>query len=236
MAILITMPPFLRLFVSLEGEQNQVSQAMSLVLRSITSAATSMVRLIQKYCRCYGYKYANPLLIHHILSASIVHLMNATASSSSFRGHSTRLVRSCLGLLQGLSPSWPLRSQKSINTIKALAIRWNVKFTIPDSDESIKPENLSAHDEYDESDPLHSWDTSPLPNNNSDPTVLNIANQNISGSFDISHGLDMAREAFENDQNQGFDISMVNIPITADDELLGLSQFFQNFENFPNYS
>lgn len=209
---------------------------MSLVLRSITSAATSMVRLIQKYCRCYGYKYANPLLIHHILSASIVHLMNATASSSSFRGHSTRLVRSCLSLLQGLSPFWPLRSQKSINTIKALAIRWNVKFTIPDSDESIKPESFSAHDEYDESDPLHGWDRPTLPNNDSDLTAFDSANQNFSGSFDISQGLDMAREPFENAQTQEFDISMVNIPMTGDDELLGLSQFFQSFENFPDYS
>lgn len=233
MAILITMPPFLRLFASLKTEQNKISQAMSLVLRSITSAAASMIRLVQRYCKSYGFKHANPLLIHHILSASIVHLMNTTATSSSFRGHSTRLVRNCLSLLRGLSPYWPLRSQKSIDTIKALARRWNVGFIILGNDGGNQTKDSSACQVQNEFKPLNPEVTS-VTCTNLDPAISVAAYEGLGGHFDASYAVEPIGEFFASDEQHSFDISMVNMPISVDDELFGLSQFFQTFENYPD--
>lgn len=232
MAILITMPSFLRLFASLKTEQSQISQAMSLVLRSITSAAASMIRLVQRYCKSYGFRHANPLLIHHILSASIVHLMNTTATSSSFRGHSTRLVRTCLGLLRGLSPYWPLRSQKSIDTIKAVARRWNVGFILLGNDGDDQNQDLSARQVQNESKQFHP-DVTSVTGIDPDPKMIDTAYHGLSGPSNSSCITEPTGE-YLGDEQHLFDISMVNIPISADDEIFGLSQFFQNFENYPD--
>lgn len=232
MAILITMPPFLRLFASSKMEQNKISQAMSLVLRSITSAAASMIRLVQRYCKSYGFRHANPLLIHHILSASIVHLMNTTATSSSFRGHSTRLVRNCLSLLHGLSPYWPLRSQKSIDTIKALARRWNVAFVLLENDGDDQTQDLSACQVPNELKPFNP-DVTSVTSANLDPSISGTAYEGLVERFDASYANEPIGEYF-GDEQQYYDISMVNISISADDELFGLSQFFRNFENYTD--
>lgn len=136
MAILITMPPFLRLFATVNNESQKIQQAMQLVLQSISSAASSMVRLAQTYTRTYGFERANPLIIHHLLSASIVHLMNTTTTSLTLRRYSTRSVRSCLTLLTNLEDYWPYRSRKSIEVITSLARRWNVNFVVRENESS----------------------------------------------------------------------------------------------------
>ena len=139
MAILITMPPFLRLFATVNNESQKIQQAMQLVLQSISSAASSMVRLAQTYTKTYGFERANPLIIHHLLSASIVHLMNTTTTSLALRRYSTRSVRSCLTLLSSLEDYWPYRSRKSIEVITSLARRWSVDFVIRENESN---ENL----------------------------------------------------------------------------------------------
>jgi hypothetical protein len=107
---------------------------MTVVLQSLTSAAASMLRLVGDYCRGHGFEKANPLLIHHLLSASIVHLMNMTTKSLTLRRLSTRSVRKCLYLLNQLGRYWTARAQKSVDVIKALAHRWGVGSALfPDS-------------------------------------------------------------------------------------------------------
>ncbi|PYI00027.1 hypothetical protein BO71DRAFT_424446 [Aspergillus ellipticus CBS 707.79] len=130
MAILVTMPPFLHLFIKIKNKQSDVSSAMSLVLRSISNAASSMVRLVHLYRQHYGFRHGNPLLIHHLLSAAIVNLMNTTSKSLPLRRHSTRSVRKCLTLLQEFRQLWPVRCDKSMTVIKALAKRWGVEFAL----------------------------------------------------------------------------------------------------------
>ncbi|KGO41723.1 Transcription factor, fungi [Penicillium expansum] len=132
MAILVTMPPFLRLFSKMRNENPNTSQLMPVVLQSLTAAATAMVRLVSDYYKIYGFQKSNPLLIHHLLSACIVHLMNTTTKSFTLRRFSTRSVRKCLALFAGIKIFWPSRSQKSVDLIKVLARRWDVEFALPE--------------------------------------------------------------------------------------------------------
>jgi hypothetical protein len=131
MAILVTMPPFLRLFAAASSDQMAAGNVMPLVLRSITHAALAMVRLVGIYRKIYTLRNATPLLMHHLLSAAIVHLMNTTTGSVPLKRHSTRLVRACVDLLADLSKTWPVRSNKSIKVIEVLAQRWGVGFALP---------------------------------------------------------------------------------------------------------
>ncbi|KAJ5093787.1 hypothetical protein N7456_009648 [Penicillium angulare] len=127
MATLVTIPPFLRLLTREKDRPKDAFNAMSLALRSISNAASSMVRLVHLYRLHYTFEHANPLLIHHLLSATIVHLMNTTSKSRALRRHSTRSVRKCLTLLEELKQLWPVRCAKSIAVIKSLAVRWGVE-------------------------------------------------------------------------------------------------------------
>ncbi|KAK1500328.1 fungal specific transcription factor domain-containing protein [Colletotrichum abscissum] len=147
MTILITMPPFLRIFAAISqtsettepgntannsSSKRQNSEFMLLVLRSLTAAATATSRLVRTYRRAHGFDISpNPVIIHHLLSAAIVHLMNATSWTPALRHQSTYWLRQCLELLRELQVSWPVRAVKSIKIIRVLAQRWGVMRALP---------------------------------------------------------------------------------------------------------
>ncbi|KAL6413076.1 zn 2cys6 transcription factor [Ilyonectria robusta] len=137
MTILITMPPFLRIFASFSADSELLSHGSNskyilLVLRSLTAAATATVRLVRTYKKSLGFDIPpNPVIIHHLLSAAIVHLMNATSNTKSLRNQSTYWVRQCLELLRGLGVPWPNRAERSIKVIRVLAQRWGVTASLP---------------------------------------------------------------------------------------------------------
>ncbi|KAK1959639.1 fungal-specific transcription factor domain-containing protein, partial [Colletotrichum sublineola] len=141
MAILITMPPFLRMFATISQSSStpmtgnvagQNSEFMLLVLRSLTAAATAVARLVRTYRRAHGFEEPpNPVLIHHLLSAAVVHLMNATSWNPALRQQSTYWLRQCLELLRELQRSWPVRVVKSVTIIRVLAQRWGVMKALP---------------------------------------------------------------------------------------------------------
>ncbi|EFQ30197.1 fungal specific transcription factor domain-containing protein [Colletotrichum graminicola M1.001] len=141
MTILITMPPFLRMFAAISqpsstSESGKVagpnSEFILLVLRSLTTAATAVARLVRTYRRGHGFEEPpNPLIVHHLLSASVVHLMNATSQNPALRHQSTYWLRQCLELLRELQTSWPERASKSVMIIRILAQRWGVMRALP---------------------------------------------------------------------------------------------------------
>ncbi|WQF83708.1 hypothetical protein CDEST_08722 [Colletotrichum destructivum] len=173
MTILITMPPFLRIFAAIsqtppaggssgsssnsnnnsninsninnnnnnttstaehqhQQHHPQNSEFMLLVLRSLTAAATATSRLARTYRRAHGFDTPpNPVIIHHLLSAAIVHLMNATSWTPALRHQSTYWLRQCLELLRELQTPWPVRAIKSIKIIRVLAQRWGVVRALP---------------------------------------------------------------------------------------------------------
>lgn len=105
---------------------------MLLVLRSLTGAATATSRLVRTYRRAHGFETPpNPVIIHHLLSAAIVHLMNATSWTPALRHQSTYWLRQCLELLRELQIAWPVRAVKSITVIRVLAQRWGVMRALP---------------------------------------------------------------------------------------------------------
>lgn len=133
MALLITLPPFLRCFAISKGYSTGNPNYIILILRSLTSAASMMIRLVRMYRDAHPeqWKTANPVVIHHLLSAAIVLLMNATSQTTSLRTQSTRWLKVCVELLVQLSGPWPDRANKTIKVIRVLAGRWGVLGTLP---------------------------------------------------------------------------------------------------------
>lgn len=184
MAQLITLPPFLRCFTS-SASPSSPSRSNSnnpsgrgpgaslpdeenvtiLILRSLTGAASTTIRLVRMYRDIGGWNHAtasfpsatspptpppaqpnssssagaptqptgkpNPVIIHYLLSAAIVQLMNATSGSPSLRKSSARQLRTCMELLAQLRGPWRLRADKSIKVIRVLAQRWGVLGALP---------------------------------------------------------------------------------------------------------
>ncbi|KAI1860501.1 hypothetical protein JX265_009900 [Neoarthrinium moseri] len=133
MALLITLPPFLRCFCAPNADHSGDSEFMLLILRSLTSAASNTIRLVRVYRDAHPeqWRAANPVVIHHLLSAAIVHMMNATSKSTSLRTRSTMWLRVCMDLLSQLKSPWPNRANKTINMIRVLAERWGVLGALP---------------------------------------------------------------------------------------------------------
>jgi len=235
MAILVTMPPFLRLFATTKAENPKIAQAMPLVLRSIASAAASMVRLVQNYTKKYGFQHANPLLIHHLLSAAIVHLMNTTTTSHTFRRYSTRSVRTCLTLLDELGRYWTLRSAKSVDVIKALARRWNVEFVLRENASDKSNEHVDPRASSEDADLF-----APVPNltrntkMNRDNAKFNVSPELFSDTSELHIGMADDWQPFQWSTEPQFDFSTVPFPETEYDPL-DLSQVFQfgSGDNLP---
>lgn len=155
MAQLITLPPFLRFFTTSRknnnnNNNNTTTPAHSgegnvtvLILRTLTGAASTMIRLTRMYRDLGEWTTAkpNPVIIHHLLSAAIVQLMNATSSSPSLRKSSSRQLRMCMELLTQLRGPWRPRVDKSIKVIRVLAQRWGVLGALPlDYSYRVEPE------------------------------------------------------------------------------------------------
>lgn len=235
MAILVTMPPFLRLFATSKAENPKIAQAMPLVLRSIASAAASMVRLVQNYTKNYGFQHANPLLIHHLLSAAIVHLMNTTTTSHTFRRYSTRSVRTCLTLLKELGRYWSLRSGKSVDVIKALARRWNVGFVLREDASDKSNEHVDPGANSEDAD-LFAPMSHETPNSKlrTEGAVFNVSRQPFSDTSEIHIGMVDEWQPFQWSTEPQFDFSTIPFPET-EYEPLDLSQVFQfgNGDDLP---
>lgn len=137
MALLITLPPFLRCFAMAKEEpiiQDNTNPHYSIIiLQSLTSAATMTIRLVRIYRDAHAeqWKTSNPVVIHHLLSAAIVLLMNATSQSTSLRKQSTRWLKICFDLLLQLKGPWSARTNKTVQFIRVLADRWGVLGTLP---------------------------------------------------------------------------------------------------------
>lgn len=125
------MPPFLKIFTASSSEELASTSSTQLILRTLFHAASSMTRLNKLYYDSHTFRHANPVIIHYLLSASIVHVMNSTATNPILKRKSTRLLRQSLALFEELAHKWPVRSRKSIGMIHILARRWGVSGVSP---------------------------------------------------------------------------------------------------------
>ncbi|KAH9229784.1 hypothetical protein K456DRAFT_1899018 [Colletotrichum gloeosporioides 23] len=133
MAIMIIISSFLRSFTSSDtpGISEAESNSSLLVLRSITSAASETIRLCRLYRDKYTFTMAHPIIVHHLLSAILVHLMNATSSDITLRRQSSRWLRTGMGLMDELRETWPTRVNKCIRVVRVLAQKWGAVGALP---------------------------------------------------------------------------------------------------------
>ncbi|KAI9155588.1 Nitrogen assimilation transcription factor nit-4 [Paramyrothecium foliicola] len=134
MAVLVTISPFLRTFTSRTApctDDSPNSSTAQLVLKTISNSASETVRLVRWYRSNHGFQAAHPIILHHLLSAGLVHLMNATSSSTIMQKKSSQGLHACMGLLDELRGVWPVRADKSLEAMRSLGEKWGVLRFLP---------------------------------------------------------------------------------------------------------
>lgn len=101
-----------------------------LALRSMTAAAAQMARLIGVFRKTGHFVDAPPFVIHHILTASIMHLLNATTLESGIRQQSISRFRVCISALEEMISMWQYAG-KAVRLLQGLAQQWKVVFALP---------------------------------------------------------------------------------------------------------
>jgi hypothetical protein len=107
------------------------SSTLNFALRSATSAAASISRIIRGYRSHCGFVNVAPQVIDYILSAAVIHLLNATSGRTTLGRQSANGIRSCVEALLDMQPKWSIRMQCSITRIQELAHRWKVVWALP---------------------------------------------------------------------------------------------------------
>lgn len=107
------------------------SSAATFALRSTTGAAATISRIIRSYRRSRKFGSISPQVIDYILSAAVIHLLNATSGKTALGRQAANGLRSCADALTEIYGQWPLIAIKSIQQIQDLARRWNVVWALP---------------------------------------------------------------------------------------------------------
>jgi hypothetical protein len=97
----------------------------ALALRSMTISASATTRLILMFRKIDALDNAPPFIIHHILTAAIVHLLNATDTRTELRTRASNKLRVCLSALEAMRATYS-RAAQSIFLLQELAKRWSV--------------------------------------------------------------------------------------------------------------
>ncbi|TGO81017.1 hypothetical protein BPOR_1423g00010 [Botrytis porri] len=122
-AILLIHRPFLN--------EPKGSETLSFALRSATNAAASIARIVRAYRKFRGFADANPQVIDYILSAAVIHLLNATSGRNSLGRQSANSLQSCLDALVEMQSTWLPQASRAIREIQELAAKWKVVWALP---------------------------------------------------------------------------------------------------------
>lgn len=107
------------------------SSAAIFALRSTTGAASTISRIIRSYRRSRKFESLAPQVIDYILSAAVIHLLNATSGKTTLGRQAANGLRSCADALTEIHEQYPLVASRSIQQIQDLAVRWNVVWSLP---------------------------------------------------------------------------------------------------------
>jgi hypothetical protein len=109
------------------------STILRFALRSVTSAAASISRILRafKRSRIQGFKTVLPHIISYISSAAVIHLLNATSGQTVLGRQATSGLRICLDALVDMRSSWQVRVDKVIQVLQELAHKWKVAWALP---------------------------------------------------------------------------------------------------------
>lgn len=122
-AILLIHRPFLN--------EPSGSSTLEFALRSATSAAASICRIVRACRKHGGFAKVAPQIIDYILSAAVIHLLNATSGHTTLGRQSAHGIRSCVEALLDMQPKWNIRVQRSLRRIQELAHRWKAVWALP---------------------------------------------------------------------------------------------------------
>ncbi|THV51220.1 hypothetical protein BGAL_0118g00030 [Botrytis galanthina] len=122
-AILLIHRPFLN--------EPKGSETLSFALRSATNAAASIARIVRAYRKLRGFADANPQVIDYILSAAVIHLLNATSGRNFLGRQSANSLQSCLDALVEMQSTWMPQASRAIQEIQELAAKWKVVWALP---------------------------------------------------------------------------------------------------------
>ncbi|ESZ96229.1 hypothetical protein SBOR_3387 [Sclerotinia borealis F-4128] len=107
------------------------TQALNFALRSATNAAASIARIVRAYQKFHGFADANPQIIDYILSASVIHLLEATSGRNFLGKQSANILRGCLDALVEIQSMWMPQASRAIRHIQELASKWKVVWALP---------------------------------------------------------------------------------------------------------
>jgi len=107
------------------------SSAATFALRSTTGAASTISKIIRSYRRSRKFGSLSPQVIDYILSAAVIHLLNATSGKTVLGRQAANGLRSCSDALTEIHEQWPAIAAKAIQQIQDLAHRWKVVWALP---------------------------------------------------------------------------------------------------------
>ncbi|KAL4770209.1 C6 transcription factor [Aspergillus nidulans var. acristatus] len=101
-----------------------------LAIRSVSIAATSIVRLLRAQAKILPLTQIPPFIVHSVLTAAVTHLYNATSSHQTLRNQATAHFRVCFRALLA-TQSRPVKAKRAVRLLRGLARRWRVMGALP---------------------------------------------------------------------------------------------------------
>ncbi|ATZ46967.1 hypothetical protein BCIN_02g03020 [Botrytis cinerea B05.10] len=191
-AILLIHRPFLN--------EPKGSETLSFALRSATNAAASIARIIRAYRKFCGFADVNPQVIDYILSAAVIHLLNATSGRNFLGRQSANSLQSCLDALVEIQSTWMAQASRAIREIQELAAKWKVVWALPLQFSQRVPEKEIRQDRIQIMAPMPEC-TNVLTSNAQMPYVFDtgeFANRHIHPGFNNDFGALWDPSLFEN--------------------------------------
>lgn len=202
MSLMLIHRPFLK-------EPTQ-SKSHRLCVRSMSTAAAAMVRLINEYKKIADFDKVPPFVPHSVLTAAITLLLNATSKQQPLRDQSIQRFRVCYNALWEMRARW-IKARKAISLLQQLAHRWEVMlalplqngFPTPCASDWCQPKNLSNNEpqytttnegttarssRFDTSFDMPGWtDVDPLDFVSHNEDMLNTTIYNFTESSELPH-------------------------------------------------
>ncbi|KAJ5341064.1 hypothetical protein N7541_010188 [Penicillium brevicompactum] len=101
-----------------------------LAIRSVTTAAASIVRLLRTHAKILPLSSAPPFIVHSVLTAAVTHLCNATSTHNTLRSQSIAHFRVCFRALLVMQSRW-VKAKNALRLLRGLAQRWRAMGALP---------------------------------------------------------------------------------------------------------
>ena len=111
--------------------QSHKNDAGLFALRSATTSALSITRIIREYRKQKPFLSLAPQVVDFLLVAADRHLLNATTGKTHMGRQAANGIKCCLEALSEMEQVWHVRAKSSIERIQELAHRWEVVWALP---------------------------------------------------------------------------------------------------------